>query len=130
MANSKPEVDWDGIIASIDGTDQAERQEEPKGPAFYTVAIYQVELADGGPEEGGRHAGHQSQAGGSNDDHPVASSAECVSPAWQPSSPGTAEDHAFTYAKSLQTLLDVTINVGRYEIESVCSTPALLRRSA
>jgi len=91
--------------------EEAEPVEAPPLP-FWTLAIYLVDKAYGGPEEGGWWYEH-----GTRQDHPLEGVAPMfVLKVW---SNEEAADAACSY---LQKLLNETVNVGRPEIDSVLST--------
>jgi hypothetical protein len=101
---------------------------EPESVApFYTVAVYLVELALGGPEEGGEPDGGWWYQCGQRIDAPV----DGIQPEhlltvfyqYDYLVKGSAEAHAQHYAESLQKLLDVRANIGnhKYELSSVIS---------
>ena len=90
---------------------------EPEA-AFWTVAIYDVALAYGGPEEGGWWYER-----GSRVDHVL----EGVNPndlltvLTGEGTRLTAEQEAYAFADQLQNLLDATVNAGKRELHSVLS---------
>lgn len=102
--------------ANTDAMDEFE--ETTAKPAFYTVAIFIVNLAYGGPEEGGWWYKRG---------HPVEEIPEGINPhdlvtVFAGESNLDAPDEAHKWAEALQLQLDAGPNKGRREISSVLST--------
>lgn len=92
------------------------RAEKPAAP-FWTVAIYLVDLAYGGPEEGGWW--YQT---GQRIDHAIEGiPSEFIFNSFNPTDGLTARDVAVLFAGQVQGLLDLGINKDRREISSVLS---------
>lgn len=88
-------------------TSDTEQQAAP----FWTVAIYSVGLAYGGPEEGGWWY----QCGERIDHALDGIASEYLLTVW------SCEAVAGSWSRTLQEKLDASVNVGKYEISSVLS---------
>lgn len=137
MSNCKhfPNADDTCLVCAANENDplvrfQEDIEAEAAGFPFWTVAIYLCDRAYGGAEEGGWWY----DTGVRVDDvlegvNPNALLTVFTGQGTVYRDKGTgdefksaAEQEAYAYAAQLQTLLDVTVNVGRREISSVLST--------
>jgi len=92
-------------------SDDEEEVENRPTPAFWSVAVYLVDRAYGGPEEGGWWYDYGI---------PIEEKLDGVGDAWLPHTFKT-EQEADDYADEVQVLLDANVNRGRREISSVLS---------
>jgi hypothetical protein len=108
-----PDDESDPLVTFIDEVEKA-------SPPFYTVAIYLVDKAYGGHEEGGWWFEY-----GDRVDEPMDGILPdtLLSVFYQHGhlDRGAAYAQAHYYAETLQKVLDVSINVGRREISSMAS---------
>lgn len=102
-----------------------EEAERAAKPPFWTVAIYLVDLAYGGPEEGGWWYGcgervdHALEGVNPNSLLTVLTGEGTIYKDNEDQTAGEQEAHA--YAALLQNQLDATVNRGRRDINSVLS---------
>lgn len=94
-----------------------EQEDRKAREPFWTVAIYLIDLAYGGPEEGGWYY----QCGERIDHALEGIPAEFTFNSFNPAAGKTAEEHAIAFAEQLQKLLDAGPNKGRRDISSVLS---------
>lgn len=112
-----PNADDHCLVCEREDNEAAEAARKAAEPPFWTVAIYRIDLAYGGPEEGGWY--YQC---GERIDHPLDGiPAEFTFNSFNPTGGKTAEECANEFAGQLQQLLDAGPNKGRREISSVLS---------